>query len=124
MMKRGKVAGLDACLKNVTKLQKKYETTAVAALIKWGRETIDDSKDNYCPIDTGLMKGTGNITTENEGNIVYVILFYNTPYAPIVHENPRAYHPIGESGFLLKPFYLHAPKLPGMLKDGLEKVVS
>lgn len=124
MIKHGKAAGLDACIKNVNKLQKKYETEARATHIKWGRETINDSKDNYCPIATGLMKGTGNIATGFEGNIFYVVLFYNTPYAPTVHENPRAYHPIGESGFLLKPFYLHAPKLPLMLKDDLEKVVS
>ncbi len=123
LIKRGRAAGLNECLRNIQKVQKDYETAAVAALIKWGRETIDDSKDNFCPVKTGLTKGTGNITTEKDGNIVYVILFYNTPYAPYVHENPGAYHPIGESGFLLKPFYLHAPRLPVMLKENLSKVV-
>lgn len=124
MMKRGKAAGLDACLKNVKKIQKDFEREARAAYIKWGRETIDDSKDNYAPTDTGLMKGTGNIETGFEGTIFYVILYYNTPYAPVVHENTGAYHPIGECGFLLKPFYLRAPKLPVMLKEGIAKVVS
>lgn len=124
MMKRGKAAGLDSCLKNVKKLQTDYVRESYAAQVKWGRETIDDSKDNFCPIATGLMKGTGNIETGFEDNIFYVLLFYNTLYAPVVHENTGSFHPIGESGFLLKPFYLHAPKLPGMIKDGVGKVVK
>lgn len=123
MMKRGKAAGLDSCIKNVKKFQTDYVRETRAAQVKWGRETIDDSKDNYAPVDTGLMKGTGNIETGFEGNIFYVVLFYNTPYAPVVHESTSPFHPIGESGFLLKPFYIHAPKLPGMIKDGVEKVV-
>lgn len=123
-MSKSGTTGLEECLKNFNKFKKDYEREAKASLIKWGRNTIDDSKENFCPIDTGLMKGTGNIETGNEGNIFYVLLFYNTPYAPTVHESTKPYHPIGESGFLLKPFYLHAPKLPDDIKTGLEKVVK
>lgn len=116
--------GVEACLANLKRIQYEYEKGAMAALIKWGRETMDDSKNNFCPVDKGLMKGTGNITTEIEGSTHNVILFYNTPYAPIVHENPRPYHPIGEYGFLIKPFNSHAPKLVTDLKDAIEKVVK
>jgi hypothetical protein len=123
-MSKSGIVGLDLCIRNVQKVQKDFETAAMAALIKWGRETIDDSKDNYCPVDTGLMKGTGNIVTEIEGTSHNVILYYNTDYAPIVHENPNAYHPIGESGFLLKPFNLRAQKLENDLKNGLGKVIK
>lgn len=116
--------GTDDCLRNLQRVQKDFEKEAMAALIKWGRETIDDSKNNYCPVDTGLMKGTGNIETEIDGNAHNIILFYNTDYAPVVHENPNAYHPIGESGFLLKPFNLRAPKLVNYLGNGLKKVIK
>ena len=116
--------GLDDCLRNLQKVQRDFETAAMAALIKWGRETIDDSKNNYCPVDTGLMKGTGNIATEIEGTSHNVILFYNTDYAPLVHENPNAHHPIGEYGFLLKPFNRRAPKLVTDLGSELKKVIK
>jgi len=122
-MAKSQVKGLEECRRNLKKLEKSFETAGVATLVKWGRGTIDDSKDNYCPTDTGLMKGTGNIATENEGNTHYVVLFYNTDYAPIVHEG-RAYHPIGESNFLRTPFNQRAPELISDMKYGLGKVVN
>jgi hypothetical protein len=113
---------LEECLGNLKKVQNNFETEAMVSLVKWGRETINDSKDNYCPRDTGLLSGTGNIETEIDGNTHNVILFYNTPYAPIVHENPNAYHPLGEPGFLLKPFNQRTPKLLSELGKSLGKV--
>lgn len=121
-MSKGRVTGLEVCRSNLQKVQKSLEKEAVAALVKWGRETINDSKDNFCPVDQGLLKGTGNITTENEGNKHFVVLFYNTTYAVPVHENPRPYHPIGQSGFLRIPFNQRAPKLVTELKNGFGKV--
>lgn len=122
-MAKGQVTGLEVCLANVKKIEKAFEAEAEKALEKWGKNTINESKEGFCPVDIGVMKATGDSKIVREGSIIWVILYYNTDYAPIVHEKP-AYHLIGESGFLRKPFNSGVPKLTSELSTGLGKAVK
>jgi hypothetical protein len=111
MVQTSGVTGLEVCKRNIKAVKKKYVEQGAKALEAWGRKTMDDSKNNYCPIDTGLMVGTGNIQMIRGANRIEVILYYNTDYAPTVHEKAGVYHPIGQAGFLRIPFNNHAPEL-------------
>jgi hypothetical protein len=121
-MKYEGVTGLEVCKRNIAKVQKKYAEQGAKALEAWGRDTINDSKDNYCPIDTGEMVGTGNLQMDRGATRIEVTLYYNTFYAPTVHGNPRPYHPIGQAGFLRIPFNNHAPQLLTTVAGYLKKV--
>jgi hypothetical protein len=122
-MAAGQVTGLEVCLANVKKIKKAFEAEAENALKKWGSDTINESKNSFCPVDTGEMKATGDYKVVKEGSAIWVILYYNTDYAPTVHEKP-ARHPIGQSGFLRTPFNSRIPKLESELKTGLSKAVK
>ncbi|MFA5452120.1 MAG: hypothetical protein WC248_00900 [Candidatus Methanomethylophilaceae archaeon] len=121
-MKYEGVTGLEVCERNIAKVKKKYAEQGAKALEAWGRDTINDSKDNYCPIDTGEMVGTGNLQMDRGATRIEVTLYYNTFYAATVHENPRPYHPIGQAGFLRIPFNNHAPQLLTTVAGYLKKV--
>lgn len=122
-MSRGQVTGLEGCLANVKKIEKAFAEEGAAILKKWGDKTITESKDDFCPIDTGEMKATGDFKLEKEGAIIWVVLYYNTYYASIVHEKP-AYHPIGQIGFLRIPFNKGIPILAKDIQNGLGKVIK
>ncbi len=116
------VTGLEVCTRNIAKVKRKYAEQGARALEEWGRDTMNDSKDNYCPIDTGEMVGTGNIQMDRGASRIEVTLYYNTFYSPTVHENPNAYHPIGQAGFLRIPFNNHAPRLLTTVAGYLKQV--
>jgi hypothetical protein len=120
-MAKGQVTGLEVCLANVKKIEKAFESEAEKVLEKWGSETIQKSKD-ISPIDTGEMVATADHKIVKEGSKIWVILYYNTDYAPTVHEKP-AHHKIGQSGFLRVPFNSGIPKLSSDLVTGLGKAV-
>lgn len=121
-MAKGQVTGLEVCLANVKKIEKAFEQEAEKALKKWGENTINKSKD-ICPIDSGEMVATADSRIVKEGSAIWVILSYNTDYAPTVHEKP-ANHKIGQSGFLRIPFNSNIPKLSSDLVTGLGKAVK
>jgi hypothetical protein len=121
-MATGQVTGLEVCLANVRKIEKAFADEAEKTLKKWGGDIIDKSED-MCPVDTGEMKATGDHKIEKEGSKIWVILYYNTDYAPTVHEKP-ANHKVGQSGFLRIPFNSGVPKLASELAAGLGKAVK
>lgn len=123
MAGNGQVKGLDVCLRNLKKIHTSMEKNMGGALNEWGKGTMTESKDDFCPVDTGEMKGTGDSTLEKDGDRIWVILYYNTDYAPTVHEG-TAYHPIGESGFLIKPFNKNTPKLVKYLTTGMKEAIK
>lgn len=118
MAKGGQVIGLEACLRNIDTVQKKFEDRGAKALEDWGKKTIDESKNDFCPVDSGVMRATGNIQMNRSGSRVEVILYYNTDYAPAVHEKP-AYHVIGQSGFLRIPFTKNSGLLDKMISSAI-----
>lgn len=87
---------------------------AKAEAYQFGEEVMADSKGNYVPIDTGLLKSTGNVQTRDSGSRFQVILGYGgaaSGYAIHVHENLNAYHkPPTQAKYLERPFRNAAPK--------------
>jgi len=62
------------------------------------------------PVDTGLLRSSGRVETENvPGPDAVVKLSYGgngqAPYAIYVHERTGLNHPVGQDHFLSAPFY-------------------
>lgn len=77
-----------------------------AALYLEAELIMTDSKTNYVPVDTGMLKGSGTVLKpEIKGKTVSVTLGYGgaaAPYAAVVHEYPPSYGQ-GKSKYLQKP---------------------
>jgi hypothetical protein len=64
----------------------------------------------WCQFDTGLLRSTGRVETENApGPEAVVKLSYGgnglAPYAAIVHERLDVHHPVGQAKYLQMPFF-------------------
>ncbi len=82
-------------------------------LVEVANECMEDSKDNYCPFDSGDLRASGIVEVEDEAVIV---LHYGGPgsgaedYALEQHENLTYHHPIGGAKYLELPVIKWTPK--------------
>lgn len=114
--------GAALCVANLKSIQTRIEDVAKKAVAKWGTDTINISKDTYCPVDTGLLKGTGDSRVfKDTSTEFFVRLSYSTPYAPYVHEIP-AHHPIGQWKFLTTPFNQRSFMLKVVVENAMRSV--
>lgn len=80
---------------------------AVAAALFVEGETVMAEAKTETPVDTGNLRGSGTVRPPTiEGDRVSVELGFGgpaAPYAPIVHEDLAAAHPVGKAKFLEDP---------------------
>jgi len=112
-------------------------------LTQWAEAVMADSKSNYVPVDTGVLRASGTVTRpEVQGPQVTLTLGYGgaaAPYALSVHENPRAgktggvspsgkkyrhWARVGEGKFLETPIKRHAVKLRVYLARALTQAMG
>ena len=88
------VNGVEAMLRNLGKYGEGARKLAAAALYQEGLVIMADSKDNFVPVDQGVLKSTGHVDAPvTKGSTTSVTLGYGgpaAPYALAIHENPRA----------------------------------
>lgn len=80
------------------------------------------SKEEFVPVDTGLLRSTGRVELMQQGRKWFVVLSYGGPadyYAWYVHENPYAFHPVGQWKYLEQPI---REAEPGMAERLAERV--
>lgn len=101
---------------------------AKAEAYQFGEEVMADSKQNYVPVDTGLLRSSGNVQTEDHGNRFRVILGYGgaaAGYAIHVHENLNAYHrPPTQAKYLERPFRAAAPRFAPRIAEAARKAMK
>lgn len=98
--------------RNIQQLIRNYPRSVKKGLRLIGERIMTDSKENYCPVDTGTMKGTGHV--EEDPQKLKVDLVYGGPAAPYTinqHENLSYRHPVGEAKFLERPFNKAIPSI-------------
>lgn len=116
--------GAALCVAKLLITQKRLEEAGKKAVKQWGTDTINISKDDYCPVDTGLLKGTGESRVFKDTlTEFYVRLSYSTPYAPYVHEIPKYYHPIGQWKFLSTPFNMRSALFIKTVESSMRSVL-
>jgi len=88
------VVGVDKVLAKLGRYGAEARHLAGAAIYQEALVIMADSKDNYVPVDQGVLKSTGHVELPVvSGNNVSVKMGYGgpaAPYALAVHENPRA----------------------------------
>lgn len=116
--------GAALCVAKLSLIHRAFEEAGKKAVKQWGTDTINVSKNDYCPVDTGLLKGTGDSRVfKDTPTEFFVRLSYSTPYAPYVHEIPTYHHPIGQWKFLTTPFNLRSALLIKTVEDSLRSVI-
>ncbi len=98
-----------------------------AALYLQAEQIMTDSKQNYVPVVTGALKGSGTVLKPVVvGNIITVVLGYGgaaDKYAVIVHEYPASYGQ-HKNKYLQKPLNKAAKSLPTQLAKSIRMRVA
>ena len=110
-------------LKEVYKDLQLTEEEIIKAALK-GQKTLAQNilgeSQKLVPVDTGTLKRSGNIQTED--NITTIS--YNTPYALKQHEDATLNHPNGgEAKYLERPFNEKAGELESYIQTEVYKTL-
>lgn len=116
--------GLDVVLKNIEGIARTTPEKAGAALFKRAEVIMTDSKQNYVPVDTGALRGSGHVQLpEHHGNEVTVTMGYGgvaEAYAIPQHENLSYNHTVGGPKYLERPLLEHGKTLAADLAKDLK----
>jgi len=92
------------CIANLVMTANRIDKDARAAAKETADEVMSESKERYCPVDTGELKGSGKVEVVKNSIIEFhVRLSYSTQYAIYVHEIPY-HHNHGSWKYLSIPF--------------------
>jgi hypothetical protein len=115
--------GIGICLANLELKKQKFVSAGRKGLVEWANKTMTISRSQYCPLDTGLLRSTAQVTIiRNTLTEFFVRLSYATPYAVYVHEIP-ANHPWGSMKYLSTPFNLQSVYLLRKLESELRSAL-
>ena len=88
------VTGLQEALNKLVHSKRNIIDEAARSLHKSGEIIMGDSKENYVPVATGVLRGTGHVELpKKRSNEVIIEMGFGgpaAPYAAATHENPRA----------------------------------
>lgn len=88
---------------NLKRLTQKFPEDVKKAVYLEAQIEMTESKRRV-PVDTGVLRASGEVSTpERHGDNVSVVLSYGgaaNDYAIPVHENPDAFHPVGQWKYL------------------------
>jgi hypothetical protein len=91
--------GMDSLIRKLDALGDDAPEALGAALYQEGERIMTTSKQEFVPVDTGTLRGTGHVEDPVvSGTSVSVTLGYGgpaAPYALVVHENRLLNHPNG-----------------------------
>ena len=101
--------GIESVARALAALPGQADVALAKALYEEGLRIMATSQP-LVPVDTGLLRSTGAVETENTaGPEAVVKLSYGgggqAPYAVYVHERVDLHHPVGQHHFLSQPFY-------------------
>lgn len=102
--------GASEMISALKKIAEKFPDRVAAALFYVGQQEMTESK-RRCPVDTtpnaphpGQLRASGTVHPPvRKGNNISVTLSYGgaaVDYAVHVHENPDAFHPVGQWKYL------------------------
>lgn len=108
------IKGVAGMVSTLQKIAAKFPDRVAAAMYTEGQVEMTESK-RRCPVDTrpnasypytkaphpGQLRASGFVhDPERRGRQLTVTLSYGTDYAVYVHENPDAFHPVGQWKYL------------------------
>ncbi|CAB5220434.1 hypothetical protein UFOVP238_53 [uncultured Caudovirales phage] len=118
------IEGVTKTVANMSNLKTASTMALVQGLYLEGERVMADSKNNYVPVVSGALKGSGRVSKPQllqDGKWEIRLTFGNaaTLYALEVHERPKS---IGQhkNKYLQKPFKASLPALDNRIRDWLK----
>lgn len=120
--------GSNECIIKLGYIEQQFKESGSKIVLDWAKETMEESKNSFCPVDKGLLKSTGAVNvTKNTLTEYKVTLQYGGSgcnYAVKVHETPLSYRNGKTWKFLSTPFDRRAPILQSRLQAEIGKVLK
>lgn len=119
-----KIDGIDDVLRNLDKAIKATPVAVAAGLYQEAQGVATQSR-RYTPVDTGALRASHEVGRPKfSGRDISVEISVGGPaaeYAPFVHENLQARHPVGRAKFLETALNEAKPGLAKRLGDRVVK---
>lgn len=106
--------GMEQMLARAKRKLEDVRRAAKRALVRGCEAIMTRSKEEFCPVDKGTMRGTGIVIPDPDPDVIAATLQYGGPAAPYTvkqHEDVTQRHTVGEDHFLEKPFREDGPGL-------------
>lgn len=120
------VKGAALCTANLKIIFNAITDEAKDTTREWAEDTMLISRENFCPVDKGVLKSTGKVKTVSGTDREYKVeLSYGEgiDYAVYVHEIPK-HHDHGQDQYLSTPFNLRQDSLMQDLKIRCQDVMK
>ena len=107
MRAKGEITGGDQMIRTILKIAERFPDRVAAAIYQEAQIEMTEAK-RRTPVDItpnaphpGQLRASGHVQRpERQGRHISVVLAFGTDYAIYVHENPDAFHPVGQWKFL------------------------
>ena len=115
-----KIDGFKEVYQKLGLLEEEVDKAALKGVKKLAEVILGESQQ-LVPVDTGLLKDSGLVSTDKKNQIVTIA--YNTPYARKQHEDMTLNHPKGgQAKYLERPFNEKSGELETYVGESINKV--
>lgn len=116
-----KIDGFKEVYQKLGLLEEEIDKAALKGVKKLAEVILGESQQ-LVPVDTGLLKDSGLVSTDKKNQIVTIA--YNTPYARKQHEDTTLNHPKGgQAKYLERPFNEKSGELETYVGEAINKVL-
>lgn len=123
-----KIKGLNGLVRKLRLLPGLFQQASGRALFRVANEVMTESKETYCPVDTGNLRASGQVTLPTlEGQSVVVALGYGSTavnYAVPVHEIDKAYHNGKQWKYLETPLKAGIPRVKPQVEAEVQELLK
>lgn len=120
------VQGVDALIRRLKQLEPEAQQATGAALYQEAEQIMTRSKQEFVPVKTGVLRGTGHVNEpEVHGSTIQVTMGYGGPAAPYAlkqHEDLTFNHPVGQAKYLERPTLEAVRGMGQRLADRIRKM--
>lgn len=116
-----KIDGFKEVYQKLGLLEEEIDKAALRGVKKLAEVILGESQQ-LVPVDTGLLKDSGLVSTDKKNQILTIA--YNTPYARKQHEDMTLNHPKGgQAKYLERPFNEKSGELETYVGESINKVL-
>lgn len=118
------VRGPQEAMEHIRAMAEAYPAIAEKALARTLLSILAESAEE-CPVRHGFLRGSRYMTdpVAMYGHVMSS-LGYSMDYAIFVHENMRAFHPVGKAKFLEDPIMRHVGDIPQTLCEEIDALAE
>lgn len=122
------IRGADSLIAGLERIIQETPQAVAAALFQEAERVMADAKENYVPVDTGILRDSGMVSEPEigDGEISVSMGFGGAAeaYAVVQHERMDFHHTVGGPKYLERPFLDAANGLEERLALALEPLIN